>query len=258
MDLKILTTIGCTLALTGLAQADIVNDIQEYWTMDGNANAAIDSTFDATFTGDSETYVAGKFGLGIDLERDGLLDYLTIGGPEDAFDHVGEDITISLWISSESLSTQWQAMMANGEGSAWRLARWSNGNGTAYAGGVADIGHGDISTPGFHHVVGITEHGVETRLWVDGVKLTGGVPSLTDDDDDTSPTMIGNNPDSPLRAWDGVIDDVGVWDAALSDEDVLRLWNDGDGRSIASVIPEPSVGMLVLLGAIVASRFRRG
>ena len=120
---KTLSIIGITMLVAGASQASIVANLQEYWPLDGNANATQDPTFNATFTGDVETYVAGKFGQGIDLERDGIQDYLTVGGVGDEFDHVGGSVTVSLWVSTESLATGWQALISNGEGSAWRLAR---------------------------------------------------------------------------------------------------------------------------------------
>ncbi|MBT3201532.1 MAG: PEP-CTERM sorting domain-containing protein [Phycisphaerales bacterium] len=240
---------AAALLFVGAAQADIVSDLQEYWTLDGNANAALNATFNATFTGDTETYVGGKFGQGIDLERDGALDYLTVGGVGNEFDNVAGSVSISLWFTTESLATQWQAIVASGEGSAWRIARNNNTTGAAYAGGVGDISGGDISTAGFHHIVAISEAGVETRLWVDGVKVsTGGVPNLTSDGNDDAPIMIGNNPDNTGRAWDGIIDDVAIWSTALSDAEVASIWNGGAGASIASLVPEPAT-MFIMMAA---------
>jgi hypothetical protein len=253
-----LTTLAVGILAVGTARADIASDIQEYWTLDGNANAALNPTFNATFTGDAETYVPGKFGQGIDLERDGVLDYLTVGGVGDEFDHAGGDVTISLWFTTENLEVNWQALIANGEGDAWRLARRGGTTESAYAGGAPDIYNGDLSTEGFHHIVGISEAGVEMRLWLDGVKVTGDAPILGDDNDNDSPMMIGNNPDRTDRAWDGIIDDVGIWSTALTDDEVLAIWNDGAGASIASLVPEPSTAALSLLGlAALLLRRRR-
>ena len=91
---------------------------------------------------------------------------------------------------------------------------------------------------------------METRLWVDGVKVTGGVPNLGTDNDNDSNMMIGNNPDNTARGWDGVIDDVAIWNTALTDEEVLSIWNNGAGASIASLVPEPSAALLSVLGVL--------
>ena len=47
---------------------------------------------------------------------------------------------------------------------------------------------------------------------------------------------IGTNSDDRGRNFDGIIDDVGIWDAALTQEEVDMLWNGGAGMSIASIV----------------------
>ena len=77
--------------------------------------------------------------------------------------------------------------------------------------------------------------------------------------------QIGGNPQAGGRAWDGLIDDVAIWDRALTAGEVSLIWNNGDGASIGSfavVIPEPmtmlAVGLSVAgLGGYIRKR-RRG
>ena len=202
--------------------------------------------------------MAGMFGLGIDLERD-TGDYLSIGGSGTQFDNVGGSVTVSAWFTTEALETGWQGIVSNGEGNAWRLARQGTETAAAYAGGSGDITGGDLSTAGFHHIVGVSEAGVSTRLWLDGALIaTGDAPDLGEGEG-TLQTMIGNNPERLDRSWDGIIDDVGIWDIALTDDEIASIWNGGQGASIASLtaIPEPSSFALCLFGGVAALARRR-
>ena len=47
--------------------------------------------------------------------------------------------------------------------------------------------------------------------------------------------QIGGNPDAGGRQWLGIIDDVAIWDRALTDAEVADIYNGGTGASIASL-----------------------
>jgi hypothetical protein len=76
----------------------------------------------------------------------------------------------------------------------------------------------------WHHVVGIYEAGVSKRLYVDGVpaEASGLAQPI---EPTTSLVVIGGVSDSgrPLGLFDGLIDDIQVYDVALSDEEVAFL-----------------------------------
>ncbi|MCP4743651.1 MAG: LamG domain-containing protein, partial [Actinomycetales bacterium] len=57
-----------------------------------------------------------------------------------------------------------------------------------------------------------------------------------------NPMMIGQNPDTGNRTWDGLIDDVGVWNRPISGEEVALIYNDGAGTALVSSAPY-SVGL---------------
>jgi hypothetical protein len=149
-----------------------------------------------------------------------------------------------------AFDADWQALIAKGEGSNYRVARRGSTDNIAYAGGVGEPAQAapPVNDGEFHHVVAITRAGVQTELWIDGALWEVGVaPNIGDNDD--IPLMIGANPDtSPLRYWNGVIDDVGIWARALEPAEVALIYNNGDGAPIMSLLdqtapPLTSVGL---------------
>ena len=234
----------CLLTVaSGSAQAQITTDLHAYWNMNGDLDDAIDSTHDGTLlstSGGAATFAAGKFDQAVDLDR-ADVQRVQIGDAtnEADFDFVGGTISISAWFTVESFDTSWQALIAKGESTSWRVARRSGSSVMSYAGGVGDIPTDDTTGPDvtggdWHHLVAITENGVSTRLWVDGgLVATGGAPGITDNN--ANPMLIGDNPDTSGRSWNGMIDDVAIWTRAITEAEINTIWNNGTGQAIGNI-----------------------
>ena len=261
------------LIIPSFASADIVTNLQEYWAMDGDI-ASNSGTHDGTFSsqdGAGPNFATGQFGQAVDLERDNV-EYIDVQNSVTDFDYVGGSISISCWINFEDNQSNWQAIMANGEQSAWRLAaaRFNNANEGEQVfwtagGGRNELGSGGtefaVDDTGFHHLVGTYDgdtnilnfyvDGVLVMTRDDGTGLGDNVSGMdaaagpTEENPNPGPALgitIGNNSDIRNRNFDGIIDDVGIWDAALTEEEVQMLWNGGAGMSIASIVggaPDP-------------------
>ncbi len=141
--------------------------------------------------------------------------------------HSGGSLSISIWCKVDSFDTSWQCLLSKGEGSNYRFARLGNDlNEIAYAGGSGDISGGAINDGNWHHVLGISEDGEDTFLYVDGVLVaTGPAPSLTDQG---LPLLIGENPGNTGRQWNGSIDDVALFGTALSRQQAVAVYELGD------------------------------
>ena len=74
------------------------------------------------------------------------------------------------------------------------------------------------------------------RLYIDGELVGEETRDEIGMNETGNPVAIGNNPDRLDRTWSGMIDDVAMWDRALTDDEVLQIWNDGAGASIASLL----------------------
>jgi hypothetical protein len=241
---------GC-LSLVCVAQADILDGLVSYWPLDGDFTDVWDDN-DGSLNGTSTTasFTAGKFGQGIDL--DGVdQNILITGGDESEFDFQAGDLTVSAWFRVDAFDKDWQALVAKGESDRWRVARRAADQVMSYAGGTGDIPGSalgpNVNDGNLHHLVAITENGVSSRLWVDGALVaTGGVPALGNN---SQRVRIGANPDTtPNRSWNGLIDDVAIWDRPLTTDEIASIYNSGQGASIGQLFPDvTSPGDVIVL-----------
>ncbi|MEM7383617.1 MAG: LamG-like jellyroll fold domain-containing protein [Verrucomicrobiota bacterium] len=178
------------------------------------------------------TFTEGAFGQGVDLVGSEAQYIETPLANEDIFDFGAPDnptgFTVSAWFRVDSFTKGWQALVAKGEQNQWRIHR--QGGDTDRV--VGNGGDGDIAREGpdvndgeIHHIVLISEPEVSHRIFLDGVLIeAGNAPNL---EDNPMPMMIGQNPDTDDRTWDGLIDDVAFWNRALTDDEVDTLANSG-------------------------------
>ncbi len=250
---------------TTSANAAFVDGLVEYWELDGDYSAEVTAshvgTLQATGTGITGSgFVSGKFGQGIDLESsdDSNQASIVIGGDENDFDFAGQSMSVSAWYTTESLYTAWQALAAKGEGGNWRLHRNSNssyGSTTIdinfVAGNVGATGDGELDQQdgSWHHVVATLDATGGPKLYIDGSLVASAAGPVTIGSNSAA-MQIGGNPGAANRGWDGIIDDVGVWDRALTAGEVSLMWNGGAGASIRSLTdpmnPSPYNGETVL------------
>ncbi len=205
---------------------------------------------------------------------DGVDSYIAVPDSVD-INKEGQDLSISAWFQVDAFDTSWQALLAKGEGSNYRIARQGDTNFMAYAGGARDIRPDPApaaspTNPGdglWHNVVATTTNGGGVSLWVDGALVEDAgnvdqVAAITNTNSTDPPELwIGNNPGSPGREWEGGIDEVAIWGRVLSEGEIASIWNGGDGASIPQLaIPEPASGLLMamgMLGLLAAGRTRR-
>ena len=222
-----------------------------YWPFDGDLDDAAGDSHGEGMGSDEIAYGSGKFGQGIDL--DGVDQFVeTPVDNEEMFDFQdGTGFSISAWFSVNEFSKSWQALIAKGEGNRWRVHRRGEENIFAANGGNADVSAGttDVSDGELHHIVLVSDpEGGEVRFYVDGeIEGTGPAPAIESND---FPMMIGENPDARGRTWSGIIDDVGIWDRPISEDEVAKIWNGGDGTALVTIsadgaIPKPRLASLV-------------
>jgi uncharacterized repeat protein (TIGR03803 family) len=177
--------------------------------------------------------------------------------------------TVEAWIKVASFTTDWQAIVTKGD-SAWRLHRYDNNDVVSF--GTSGLSDGDLEgvTPvddgDWHHVAGVYDGAGNKYLYVDGALDAYSSVSGTVDQD-SYPLDIGENAEQTNRVWDGEIDEVRIWNVALSQGQIqagmheslagsetglvayYRL-DETAGTSITNSVPGGSAQNGVLTGAV--------
>ena len=225
----LLLAAGLLFCSIGAAKADLGTDLLNYWDFEGNyedtAGKALGTGSSKNDTGTPAAAASATITAGGPLGSFVKLNRTNIRVPNsDDVVAAGESLTISAWFRVNNFNSSWQALIAHGEGSDYRIARQGDGQTMAYAGGTGDIGGGPaVSDQQWHHVVAISEAAVSSRIWIDGeLVATGGAPNITNNG--SANLQIGGNPNAGGRDWDGDIDDVAMWSRALTDEEIASLY----------------------------------
>ena len=212
------------LILSTFAVAAPSDDLLGYWNLDGNTDDSAPSgtTDDDGFWDGTPNYsnaANSQFGSALSLDGSNFVSIPT----SDDLTHVGGSLTLSAWFKVTTWDRNWQCLVSKGDNSEYRIARFNgNNNRIAYAGGSSDINGGSVNDGEWHHVLGISEAGENTFLYVDGeLVATGGSPSLADSD---LPLLLGENPGAPNRKWKGGIDDVALFGEALSEQQAKAVY----------------------------------
>jgi hypothetical protein len=243
----ILASIAVLLALPVKAQNTVTNGLVAYWNFDGNLFDSI-KDFDGTARGTPAIpFVEGKAGFGQAIQLDGGNQFVEItGGSENDLEFPGGSMSIAGWFKVDNFDTDWQALIAKGEGSNYRIARRANGNSIAYAGGIGEGADDapDINDGLWHHFVAISDSAATefgTALYVDGVQysVNSTAPVLTAN---AARLMIGENPEARGREWEGEIDDIAIWNRVLTAAEIAALYAEGAGRAISTLLPPPTTG----------------
>jgi parallel beta-helix repeat protein len=210
------------------------SSLAAHWKLDETAGAvARDSA------GDSDGELIGWVSWHPEEGRiDGAAGFDGVGefincGKNSAFD-IRDRITVCAWIKVEQFTRQWQAIVTKGD-SAWRL----QGAGNQSYPGALEFACSGLDVPGttwgnvvgtirvddgrWHHAAGVYD-GSRISLYVDGIldvsSTATGQISVNDYD-----VLIGENAERTDRFWKGMIDDVRVYNHALTPQQIVELAN---------------------------------
>jgi len=223
----------------GPAAADAFKDAVAVWHMGGFRDAR----------GKNDLRVVGKAAVGEPLEGQDRLDSLARGGDGlaahldggylDAGQGTGGDLNpsgsaLTVGVRLRSPSGAWDKPLFNKHGGhdrlvynlyasaseiAFQLGSRDTAGMTSVAAPLARVGAGD-----WHDVLARYD-GKALQLFVDGVLMDEAFLAGPLRVSNTSPVLIGGEPDGPgvKSGWTGLIDHVALWDRALTDAEVQRL-----------------------------------
>ncbi|MFC1603410.1 sugar-binding protein [Planctomycetota bacterium] len=170
--------------------------------------------------------------IGGALLFDGKGDWVHVAN-ESNFDFTGE-VTVAAWIKVNRFDKEWQTIVAKGD-SAWRIQRNQNTEALEFActglqvpdgnpyGGM--YGNKAVNDGKWHHIAGMYD-GEKMYIYIDGIvdvsQPASGAIATND-----HPVFIGENVEMTGRFWNGLIDDVRVYNYALSEGQITALYNEG-------------------------------
>jgi len=218
----------------------IIDSLVSYWKLDEASGNAADAHASNTLTNNGTIpYVAAKINNGADLESTDAADYFS------AADSAGLSITgnmsWSFWIKPESDTA---AVLMQKWGAAGQRAYYVQlPSTTVIRLGVSAAGttlnYGDVTVPTmtmdgsvwYHIVIAYTASTGTMEVYTQGVSRGTDATLDTSIFDGTSALEIGVYQEGGGRGnwYDGVLDEVGVWNKVLSATEVTDLYNGGAG-----------------------------
>ncbi len=221
----LMSTVALLFCLGLTTQAQILNGLVAYWNFDDNLLDYF-GEFEGTARGTEPIpFVDGQAGFGKAIKLNGEDQFVEItGGDENELEFPGGSMSIAGWFRVDTFDTDWQALIAKGEGTNWRVARRAATDSIAYAGGVGEPGAAapSVNDGQWHHFAAISDAATGTYLWIDGTLAESNLTPPVLDQDDFN-VMIGENPGARNREWEGEIDDMAIWNRVLTEDEIISL-----------------------------------
>lgn len=250
---------GFMLACHSTHAASLIHN----WTFDGNTNDSAGSangTFNDTNTS-GQTYVAGQIGQA--LAFDGVDDFVSTSAGAIV---PATDYTLSAWVFWEAGNGE-RGTIAGGQQSAnagevFTMSRTTT-TGTdlklflnllengGQGGSIVESADNTISTNAWQHVAYTVDSVNGSTIYLNGLAV-GSTPTRTTHDP-AGIFVIGRRPDATGGEFDGLIDDVAIFDGVLTTTELAIARDSG-----AAAVPEPGSLALLGLGGLLVARRRRG
>ncbi len=172
--------------------------------------------------------VDGKFGKA--LKFNGESDWIEV--PHDPVLTVDNEVTVMAWIHTERHmgpnNARWQGILSKGNSPrSYSFYTESPSECLHLSAGGGSVCEGKIELNKWQHVVGQVDNGTH-RYWLNGESIGeyGGKNALPGAAD-TSVVYVGTTAEGASRLFLGMIDEVRIWNRALSEDEVKREMNVG-------------------------------
>ena len=212
------------------------------WRFDeGSGTIAVDSSGngnDGTLVGDPQ-WVLGMINGA--LEFDGNGDYVDCGNAPIL--QIQNQITLACWFKVTAFTRNWATILSMGDDS-YRISRGESNYSMHFGfnGAVSSPyswfdGRKRVNDEQWHHVAGVYD-GTEARIYIDG-ELDASQPATGQINASSYPFYIGENSQATGRFWNGLVDDVRIYNRALSEEDIQLVMTGVDETPELAYDPRP-------------------
>ena len=177
------------------------------------------------------------------LSFDGVDDYVDCGN-DPLFDITGP-ITLTAWLKTSSGSSVWQGIVTKGE-VLWKIQKHVSGSGDFECWGLIGAPRPGpyLSTVGvnmndgqWHHIAG-TYDGAAMRIYWDGL-LNNSFSVSGTINTGSYPVYIGGVYGKPEYGFPGIIDEVAIYNRALSAEEIRQLYKYGSPDQVKQFPRKP-------------------
>lgn len=265
----LILAIAILVLQTNPAKCQVVEDgLISYWSFDApdvKGNTVIDlvGRNDGTIVG-APKHVKGKIGEAFEFGGD--PDVIDVESPDNGSLDFGDDQDFSMmaWIKVDeppALGGGQSTIISKGDGGGnarilWKIvstqiqvtiANESGGGPKIDFNSVGDVVDGK-----WHHVLFVADRSDATRIYIDGKLDAEGGPSEGTDVTTESPLFIGASVrigKTTRRYFEGLIDEVGIYNRVLTDSEILRNFNSSQGLAVS-----PEEKLAVTWGEIKVSR----
>jgi len=205
-------------------------DLVAHWEFDeGTGTTAVDSAGSNNGVISEATYTTGKIGS-YALNFDGNGDYIQVSdGDSLDFEGAGESFTVSAWIYPNTLSSQRAIVYkADSDDDFWRVHQWNDNKITCSLDTIDfNSATGVFTVNDWYHVVCVFDKDGYGRVYINGqtsgspVALNNEVLNIANQN-----LYIGQSSFTGYEfEYDGSIDDVRVYNYALSASEIQQLFN---------------------------------
>lgn len=211
----------------------LTDGLLAYWTFDGTADDVSGNGNTLALEGGA-TFAQGLFGQGLSLDGQ-IASYAVEVNTNPVFDFGSNDFTIQLWADFNTTTSGEQTLIEkfNGQaGPGWTFTLPGMSDLQFYAGWQMDA---PVTIPtGVWQEFVVERSGSQfSMFWDDNLVATATFSG--DLSASSNPLLIGARDGGQNFRVNGVIDDVAIWDRALSTTEIASLWNGGAGQPVELV-----------------------
>jgi hypothetical protein len=222
----------------------LTDNLVSYWKLDESSGDAADSVGDNDLTNNGTvTYSSGVINNGAALASSSSQNLIV----SDPLIAVNSDVSYSFWVKHTTVPgngeiQQWMIHEINGDNDIYQslmLQKTVGGiqqiqiyiDGTS---AIEDYYNSSIATDTWYHIVLTIDYASGYVLYINGSSVkTGSAPAYGSGDTLTSRFSLGVcwflDGNNYGRYFNGMMDEVGIWSRVLTSDEVVELYNSGDG-----------------------------
>jgi len=203
-----------------------------YYKLDESSGNASDSVGSNTLTNTSTTYAAGKINNGAVF--DGSTSKLIKTSASGVSRTGTDEISVSVWVNPSRTSGQYQQLVCNRDATLnWALYMHTTGGEVSFHGSAQNKGTYVPTTSVWTHIVATVDSSSNLKIYANGTLID----TITSFAYGSTTSAIGvGQISNGGEALLGSLDEAGIWNRALTADEITTLYNGGSGNQYPFLI----------------------